>query len=38
MNDGDGKWHIAQAPEPEQWIVALEKELEKAILDYESTK
>jgi hypothetical protein len=35
MNDGDGKWHIAHAPEPAQWIVALEKKLEKAILDYE---
>jgi hypothetical protein len=37
MNDGDSKWHIALAPTPEQWIVTLEKELEKAILDYERT-
>lgn len=35
MNDGQGKWHIAQAPRPEQWIVELEKELEEAILEYE---
>ena len=38
MNDGQGKWHMAQAPRPEQWIVELEEELGKAILDYESTK
>jgi len=30
-------WHIIQAPAPEQWILAMEKELEEAILNHEKT-
>jgi hypothetical protein len=30
-------WHILRAPAPEQWILALEKKLEEAILNHEAT-
>jgi hypothetical protein len=30
------RWRIVLAPAPEQWILALEKELEEAILNHET--
>jgi hypothetical protein len=37
MERAGGHWRIIQAPAPDQWILALEKKLEEAILNHEKS-